>query len=57
MAKRGRPAKKIVKHNPTYSRLKVKKVLQDYFMDDPHNLILMNESKTVIKEVLIKLDE
>jgi hypothetical protein len=57
MARRGRPAKKIVKHNPTYSRLKVKKVLQDYFMDDPHNLILMNESKTVIKEVLIKLDE
>jgi hypothetical protein len=57
MKKRGRPAKKIVKHNPMYSRLKIKKVLQDYFMTDPHNLILTRESHSFIKEVLIKLDE
>ena len=57
MAKRGRPPKKITVHNPMYSRLRIKKVLQDYFMTDPNNPILVESTKNAIKEVLIKLDE
>jgi len=56
MAKRGRPPKAIVKHNPSYSRLRIKKVLQDYFMSDPNNPILMENTKVAINHVLTQLD-
>ena len=56
MAKRGRPPKKIVKHNPSYSRLRIKKVLQDYFMTDPNNPVLIEDTKIVINNVLTQLD-
>ena len=56
MAKRGRPPKKIVKYNPTYSRLKIKKVLQEFLIDDPHNPLLIGESKLLIENLLTKLD-
>ena len=56
MAKRGRPPKKIVKYNPTYSSLKIKKVLQEVLIDDPHNPLLIGESKLLIEKLLTKLD-
>ena len=55
-AKRGRPPKKIVKHNPVYSKLIIKKVLQDYFLTDHNNPVLTQNSNVVIEEVLAKLD-
>ena len=54
--KRGRPPKKIVKHNPVYSKLIVKKVLQDYFLTDHNNPLLVQESNEVIEAVLDKLE-
>ena len=55
-AKRGRPPKIIIKHNPLYSRLKIKKVLQDYLLTDHNNPVLTHESNIVIEKVLAKLD-
>ena len=55
--KRGRPPKKIIKHNPMYSRLTVRKVLQDYLITDPCNPVTTQEANDVVKGVLERLDE
>ena len=55
-ARRGRPPKKIEIKNPSYSRLKIKKVLQDSLMEDPNNYILTESSSQFISSVLTKLE-
>ena len=55
-AKRGRPPKKIIKNNPLYSRLFVRKVLQDYFLEDPYDILHTQNTNKAINEVLELLD-
>jgi hypothetical protein len=55
-AKRGRPPKKIIKNNPSYSRLSIRKVLQDYLLQDPYDILHTQNANKAINEVLELLD-
>ena len=57
-SKRGRPPKKIKKWNPKYSKLMVKKILQEKLRENDHEIMeLVSIRNKFIAEVIAELDK